>query len=85
MHAASLLGVRVESPEGVAHWDSIRAVPGLGRRPRPSLGYVTAQRNAYPPEVRQRATEFCGVPQERHCASRGRPPETSVAQLDEAA
>ena len=53
-----LLGVKIESPEGVANCDEILAVPGLGFAEMGpgdlglSLGYLRgAPRNPYPPEM----------------------------------
>ena len=52
-----LLGVKIESPAGVANADEILAVPGLGFAELGpgdlglSLGYTTLQRRPYPPEM----------------------------------
>ena len=52
-----LLGVKLESPEGVANCEAICAVPGLGFAELGpgdlglSLGYTTLQRDPYPPEM----------------------------------
>jgi 4-hydroxy-2-oxoheptanedioate aldolase len=52
-----LLGVKIESPEGVANVEQILAVPGLGfAEIGPgdlglSLGYTTLRNNPYPPEM----------------------------------
>nr|WP_283949469.1 aldolase/citrate lyase family protein [Limobrevibacterium gyesilva] len=52
-----LLGVKIESPEGVANCESIIAVPGIGfAEIGPgdlglSLGYVTVRNDPYPPEM----------------------------------
>ena len=54
-----LLGVKIESPEGVANCDEILAVPGLGfAEIGPgdlglSLGYTSLRVNPYPPEMQQ--------------------------------
>jgi len=54
-----LLGVKLESPEGVAHCEEILAVPGLGfAEIGPgdlglSLGYTTIRNDPYPPEMQQ--------------------------------
>ena len=54
-----LLGVKIESPEGVANCEAILAVPGLGFAEMGpgdlglSLGYVTMQRDPFPPEMRE--------------------------------
>ncbi len=53
-----LLGVKIESPEGVANVEQICAVPGLGfAEIGPgdlglSLGYTTIRNDPYPPEMR---------------------------------
>ena len=52
-----LLGVKLESPEGVANCEAILAVPGLGFAEigpgdlSLSLGYRTIPREPYPPEM----------------------------------
>jgi 4-hydroxy-2-oxoheptanedioate aldolase len=52
-----LLGVKLESPEGIANCDAICAVPGLGFAEMGpgdlglSLGYTTLRRDPYPPEM----------------------------------
>jgi 4-hydroxy-2-oxoheptanedioate aldolase len=54
-----LLGVKLESPEGVANAEAILAVPGLGFAEMGpgdlglALGYVTLQLDPYPPEMRE--------------------------------
>jgi 2-keto-3-deoxy-L-rhamnonate aldolase RhmA len=54
-----LLGVKLESPEGIANCESICAVPGLGFAEMGpgdlglSLGYTTLQRDPYPPEMQE--------------------------------
>lgn len=54
-----LLGVKLESPEGVANCEEILAVPGLGFAEMGpgdlslSLGYLRMPRNPYPPEMQQ--------------------------------
>jgi 4-hydroxy-2-oxoheptanedioate aldolase len=54
-----LLGVKLESPEGIANCDAICAVPGLGFAEMGpgdlglSLGYTTLRRDPYPPEMRK--------------------------------
>jgi 4-hydroxy-2-oxoheptanedioate aldolase len=54
-----LLGVKLESPEGVAHCEEILAVPGLGfAEIGPgdlglSLGYTTIRNDPYPPEMQE--------------------------------
>ena len=57
-----LLGVKLESPEGVANCEEILAVPGLGFAEigpgdlSLSLGYRTIPREPFPPEMQARAT-----------------------------
>ncbi len=54
-----LLGVKLESPEGVANCEEILAVPGIGfAEMGPSdlglaLGYTTMPRDPYPPEMKE--------------------------------
>ncbi|HET7768522.1 MAG TPA: aldolase/citrate lyase family protein [Chloroflexota bacterium] len=54
-----LLGVKLESPEGVANCEEILAVPGLGFAEMgpgdlsTSLGYMRMPRNPYPPEMQE--------------------------------
>jgi len=54
-----LLGVKLESPEGVARCDEILAVPGLGFAEMGpgdlslALGYLEMPRDNYPPEMRE--------------------------------
>src|SRR4051812_22984394 len=54
-----LLGVKLESPEGIANCEEICAVPGLGFAEigpgdlSLSLGYRTVPREPFPPEMRE--------------------------------
>jgi 2-keto-3-deoxy-L-rhamnonate aldolase RhmA len=54
-----LLGVKLESPEGVARCDEILAVPGIGFAEMGpgdlslALGYLEMPRDNYPPEMRE--------------------------------
>jgi 2-keto-3-deoxy-L-rhamnonate aldolase RhmA len=54
-----LLGVKLESPEGIAHCDEILAVPGIGFAEMGpgdlslALGYRDMPRDPYPPEMRE--------------------------------
>jgi len=54
-----LLGVKLESPEGIANCEAICAVPGLGFAEMGpgdlglSLGYTTLRRDPYPPEMQE--------------------------------
>ena len=85
-----LLGVKLESPEGIANYESILAVPGLGFAELGpgdlglALGYTTVPRDPYPPEMkeaRERVFAACRknrVPFLETCS-----PENIVAKLDE--
>ena len=85
-----LLGVKLESPEGIANCEEILAVPGLGFAELGpgdlglSLGYVTVQRHPYPPEMaaaRARVMAACranNIPFLEGCT-----PETIIARIDE--
>jgi 4-hydroxy-2-oxoheptanedioate aldolase len=85
-----MLGVKIESPEGVANCEAILAVPGLAfAETGPgdlglSLGYVTMQRDPFPPEMwaaRNRvfaAARKNGIAYLEACG-----PDTIVARLDE--
>ncbi len=85
-----LLGVKLESPEGIANCESILAVPGLGFAEMGpgdlglSLGYVTMQRDPFPPEMqdaRARVFAACrknGIPFLEACT-----PSDIAAKLDE--
>ena len=54
-----LLGVKIESPEGVANCEAILATPGLGYAEMGpgdlglSLGYLDLKRDPYPPEMQK--------------------------------
>jgi 2-keto-3-deoxy-L-rhamnonate aldolase RhmA len=85
-----LLGVKLESPEGIAKCEEILAVPGLGFAELGpgdlslALGYATMPRDPYPPEMREareRVFAACrrnGVRFLEACT-----PENIVARLDE--
>jgi 4-hydroxy-2-oxoheptanedioate aldolase len=85
-----LLGVKLESPEGVAHCEEILAVPGLGFAEMGpgdlglSLGYVSVPRDPYPAEMaeaRQRIFAACrkfGV-----AFLEGAAPNTVAGKIDE--
>lgn len=85
-----LLGVKLESPEGVANCEAILAVPGIGFAELGpgdlglSLGYVNVPRDPYPPEMRaarERVFAACrryGIPY-----LEGATPRTIAAKLDE--
>src|SRR5262249_14496647 len=85
-----LLGVKLESPEGIAHCEEILAVPGLGFAELGpgdlglSLGYRTVPRDPYPPEMeqaRQRVFAACCGNRVAFLETAG--PENIVAKLDE--
>ncbi len=88
--AELLLGIKLESPEGIANCDEILAVPGLGFAELGpgdlglSLGYVAVPREPYPAEMgeaRRRVFTACrnhGVAFLETCS-----PETIAAKLDE--
>ena len=85
-----LLGVKLESPQGVAHCEEILDVPGLGFAELGpgdlglALGYVRVPREPYPPEMaaaRERVFAACrarGIP-----FLEGAAPETIAAKIDE--
>jgi len=85
-----LLGVKLESPEGVANCEAILAVPGLGFAEMGpgdlglALGYIAMRRDPYPPEMeeaRNRVFAACrknGIAFLESCS-----PANIVARLDE--
>jgi 4-hydroxy-2-oxoheptanedioate aldolase len=85
-----LLGVKLESPEGIANCEEILAVPGLGFAELGpgdlglALGYLSVPRDPYPPEMKQareRAFAACRknrVPFLETCS-----PENIAVKLDE--
>jgi 4-hydroxy-2-oxoheptanedioate aldolase len=85
-----LLGIKLESPEGVANCEGILAVPGLGFAELGpgdlglALGYRAVPRDPYPPEMkaaRERVFAACRrnrVPFLETCS-----PENIVAKLEE--
>jgi len=85
-----LLGVKLESPEGIANCEAILAVPGLGFAELGpgdlglALGYRAVPRDPYPPEMKQArervfaACRINRVPFLESCS-----PENIVAKLDE--
>jgi len=84
-----LLGVKLESPEGIAHCDEILAVPGLGFAELGpgdlslSLGYTRMPR-PYPPEMAEARTRVFNACRKYHVAFlEGATPETIVSQIDE--
>jgi 4-hydroxy-2-oxoheptanedioate aldolase len=85
-----LLGVKLESPEGVAHCEEILAVPGLGFAEMGpgdlslSLGYLNAPRNPYPPEMTEsRERIFAAAKRYKVPFLEGANPDTIKAAIDE--
>ncbi len=85
-----LLGVKIESPPGVAHCDDILAVPGLGFAELGpgdlglSLGYTNLQRRPYPPEMEAaRAKVFGACRKNKLAFLEGAAPDKIAASLDE--
>ena len=85
-----LLGVKIESPEGVANCESILAVPGLGYAEMGpgdlslSLGYKTIPRDPYPPEMQEaRDRIFAACRKNKLAFLEGCSPENVVARIDE--
>jgi 4-hydroxy-2-oxoheptanedioate aldolase len=85
-----LLGVKLESPEGIAHCEEILAVPGLGFAELGpgdlglSLGYRVVPRDPYPPEMKQaRQRVFAACRKNRVPFLETGAPENIVAKLDE--
>lgn len=86
-----LLGVKIESPEGVARCEEILAVPGLGfAEMGPGdlglslLGRIEVQRFPYPPEMRAaRDRVFAACRRNGIAFLEACTPETVAARLDE--
>jgi 4-hydroxy-2-oxoheptanedioate aldolase len=85
-----MLGVKLESPEGVAHCEEILAVPGLAFAEMGpgdlglALGYPTVPREPYPPEMREaRQRVFAVCRKNRVAFLETASPENIVAKLDE--
>ena len=85
-----LLGVKLESPEGVAKCDEILAVPGLGFAELGpgdlglSLGYVKVPRDPYPEEMRAaREKVFAACRKNGIAYLEGSTPENIMGKLDE--
>ncbi len=85
-----LLGVKLESPEGIANCEEILAVPGLGFAELGpgdlglALGYVAVPRHPYPSEMQEaRAKVFGACRKNRIAFLEGCTPETITARLDE--
>ena len=85
-----LLGVKLESPEGIAHCEEILAVPGLGFAELGpgdlglALGYLSVPRDPYPPEMKQaRERVFAACRKNRVPFLETCSPENIAAKLDE--
>jgi 4-hydroxy-2-oxoheptanedioate aldolase len=85
-----LLGVKLESPEGIANCEAILAVAGLGFAELGpgdlglSLGYVAVPREPYPAEMREaRERVFAACRKNRVAFLETCSPETIAAKLDE--
>jgi 4-hydroxy-2-oxoheptanedioate aldolase len=85
-----LLGVKLESPEGIAQCETICAVPGLGFAEMGpgdlglSLGYTTLQRDPYPPEMQQARDRVLAACRRNGIAFlEGGKPENIVARLND--
>jgi 4-hydroxy-2-oxoheptanedioate aldolase len=85
-----LLGVKLESPEGIANCEEIVAVPGLGFAELGSgdlglaLGYVSAPRDPYPLEMLEaRERVFAACRKYRVAFLETATPESIIAKLDE--
>jgi 4-hydroxy-2-oxoheptanedioate aldolase len=85
-----LLGVKLESPEGIANCESILAVPGLGFAELGpgdlglALGYLAVPRDPYPPEMKEaRGRVFAACQKNRVPFLETASPENIVAKLDE--
>ena len=85
-----LLGVKLESPEGVANCEQILAVPGLGFAELGpgdlglALGYPAVPRDPYPPEMQEaRDRVFAACRKNRVPFLETAGPESIVAKLDE--
>jgi 4-hydroxy-2-oxoheptanedioate aldolase len=85
-----LLGIKLESPEGIAHCEEILAVPGLGFAELGpgdlglALGYLSVPRDPYPPEMKQaRERVFAACRKNRVPFLETCSPENIAAKLDE--
>ena len=85
-----LLGVKLESPEGVATCEEILAVPGLGFAEMGpgdlglSLGHTTLRRDPYPPEMQEaRDRIFAACRKNGVAFLEGCSPANIIARLDE--
>jgi 4-hydroxy-2-oxoheptanedioate aldolase len=85
-----LLGVKLESPEGIANADAILAVPGIGMAEMGpgdlslALGYMELQRDPYPPEMQAaRDKVFAACRKNGVAFLEGCSPTNIAARLDE--
>lgn len=85
-----MLGVKLESPEGVANCDSILATPGLAFAEMGpgdlglALGYVEVQRHPYPPEMAKARAHIMAACRANNVAFlESCTPETVAARIDE--
>jgi 4-hydroxy-2-oxoheptanedioate aldolase len=85
-----LLGVKIESPEGVANCEKILAVPGLGFAEMGpgdlglALGYLTLRLDPYPPEMKEaRDRVFAACRRNDLAFLESCSPMNIVARLDE--
>jgi 2-keto-3-deoxy-L-rhamnonate aldolase RhmA len=85
-----LLGVKIESPEGVANCESILAVPGLGYAEigpgdlSLSLGYRHIARDPYPPEMQEaRDRIFAACRKNKLAFLEGCLPSNVIGRIDE--
>jgi 4-hydroxy-2-oxoheptanedioate aldolase len=85
-----LLGVKLESPEGIANCEEILTVPGLGFAELGpgdlglALGYRAVPRDPYPPEMREaRERVFAACRKNRVAFLETATPENIVTKLDE--
>jgi 4-hydroxy-2-oxoheptanedioate aldolase len=85
-----LLGVKLESPEGIANADAICAVPGLGFAEMGpgdlslSLGFTEIPRNPYPPIMQAARDKVLAACRRSHIAFlEGCTPANIAARLDE--
>jgi 4-hydroxy-2-oxoheptanedioate aldolase len=85
-----LLGVKLESPEGIANADAILAVPGIGIAEMGpgdlslALGYVEMPRDPYPPEMQAaRDKVFAACRRNGVAFLEGCSPANVAARLDE--
>lgn len=85
-----LLGVKLESPEGIANCEGILAIPGLGFAELGpgdlglALGYLTVPREPYPPEMKEARERVFAACRKNHVSFlESCSPENIVAKLAE--